>query len=575
MSYMQSRKGMGFSLLDLLSGFDWNSVGTVVDVGGGHGTTSKDIVGNTASTRCIVQDLPNVVEGLEEKLPTELADRITFIGHDFFTEQPVKNADFILHGLGVVTYNIFFHPLAKFPGPTVRAAFSFPGIYRWWKGNSHRKVQELHEKYGNVVRIAPDTLSFIGVQAWKDIYGFRPGKSQIPKDYKRFPDEKLLRYTASNDVDHGRMRKLMAHAFSNTALREQHPLVANHINSLINELNARTTGHMNVTVDMSHWLNLLAFDIITDLSFGQPLGAVKSGGRHPYIEDLFMGCRIFPLIPTAWEYNIVRLLLKAMMAIPYIRRKQEIGYLGAKLKVEKRMAVKQTERKDFMTYILRHNDERGMTHSEIVGSTTVFVSAGGESTASAMAGITYYMLRDSAVLEKAQEEVRMKFRSQGEIIAGPLEKLDYLNAVIEEGLRIYPSNPQTFARRTGANVEMVDGHPIPPNTSLGVNPWANNHSASNFANPDNFAPERWLDDTPKEYRNDVKAALQSWSMGPRNCMGRNLAYLEMRATLATLLWAFDMELCEESRNWAVDQHLNIVFIRPPLLVKIRPRHIDV
>ena len=90
---MQTRKGMGNSHADLLSGFDWNSVDTVVDIGGGHGTTSMDIVKNTVSTRCVVQDLPNVIEGAKEPVSPELDNRISFMGHDFFMEQPVKEAD--------------------------------------------------------------------------------------------------------------------------------------------------------------------------------------------------------------------------------------------------------------------------------------------------------------------------------------------------------------------------------------------------------------------------------------------------------------------------------------------------
>ena len=109
-----------------------------------------------------------------------------------------------------------------------------------------------------------------------------------------------------------------------------------------------------------------------------------------------------------------------------------------------------------------------MTHSEIVGSTTVMVSAGGETTAAAITGITYYMLKNREILKKAQEEVRSSFNSLSDITTKPVENLTYLNAIIEEGLRMYPPNPASFARRTKKMVEVIDGYEIPPNVRI---PW--------------------------------------------------------------------------------------------------------
>lgn len=77
-------------------------------------------------------------------------------------------------------YNLYFHPLSKFPGPflarTSRAFF----IRSTWNGTLHFDVKELHDRYGSVVRIAPDELSFIDPAAWKDIYGHGTKGRQPP-----------------------------------------------------------------------------------------------------------------------------------------------------------------------------------------------------------------------------------------------------------------------------------------------------------------------------------------------------------------------------------------------------------
>ena len=93
MKYAQSKPGIGFSSSHLLASYDWASVATVVDIGGGTGATSVILARKHPSIRCIVQDLPEVVAQGREQLPTELNTQVSFIEHDFFQEQPVKDAD--------------------------------------------------------------------------------------------------------------------------------------------------------------------------------------------------------------------------------------------------------------------------------------------------------------------------------------------------------------------------------------------------------------------------------------------------------------------------------------------------
>lgn len=87
--------GPGFEFDYIVNGYDWGSIdnGTVVDVGGSHGSLSIAIAQHFPKLRCITQDLPEVVKVGQRDLPMDLQDRITFMAHDFFDEQPVKHAD--------------------------------------------------------------------------------------------------------------------------------------------------------------------------------------------------------------------------------------------------------------------------------------------------------------------------------------------------------------------------------------------------------------------------------------------------------------------------------------------------
>ena len=87
--------GEGYEASHLLTNYPFSSLGpgTVVDVGGSHGAVSCAIARECPELHCIVQDLPETVADGPTKIPAELAERVTFMVHDFFTEQPVVGAE--------------------------------------------------------------------------------------------------------------------------------------------------------------------------------------------------------------------------------------------------------------------------------------------------------------------------------------------------------------------------------------------------------------------------------------------------------------------------------------------------
>lgn len=98
------------------------------------------------------------------------------------------------------------------------------------------------------------------------------------------------------------------------------------------------------------------------------------------------------------------------------------------------------------------------------------------------------------------------------------------------------------------------------------------HSEKYFHDPNKFHPERWLPSTHPLYSavfaNDVKDASKPFSIGPRMCIGINLAYLEMRITLAKMVWHFDWELKSENIDWANDTRMNMLWKKPKVNVSI-------
>ena len=171
-----------------------------------------------------------------------------------------------------------------------------------------------------------------------------------------------------------------------------------------------------------------------------------------------------------------------------------------------------------MSYILRENDEKGMSIDELHVGASFLIIAGSETTATLLSGATYLLLTNPPILETLKHEIRSAFTNEADINIQNTTSLAYLNAVLEESLRMYPPVPNTFPRKTPLSGEIICGQFVKGGTSVGIHYWATFRSAQNFHGRDVFHPERWLGDP--RFAADQKDAFQPFSYGPRNCLGK-------------------------------------------------------
>ena len=136
------------------------------------------------------------------------------------------------------------------------------------------------------------------------------------------------------------------------------------------------------------------------------------------------------------------------------------------------------------------------------------------------------------VYDKLVQEIRSTFNSEDQINHDKILQMPYLNAVVWEGLRIHPPVPAGNLRMVPPGGDTVDGWAIPAGTTVSVGSWSASHNPRNFRNPDDFIPERWIGD---EYASDVKDAMQPFSLGPRNCLGKKWVCPNLYTFLLTVL----------------------------------------
>ncbi|KAI4178700.1 MAG: hypothetical protein L6R41_008262 [Letrouitia leprolyta] len=366
-------------------------------------------------------------------------------------------------------YNLYSSPLARFPGPKLWAISRIPYAWNLVTGNLTLRTKELHDQYGYVVRLAPNELSFIDGQAWQDIYSHHQGRPNFPKNPLWFaPAENGIHSILSaNDADHSRYRRLLSHAFSDRALRQQEPLLLQYVDSLINRLKEHSLPSRDEVIDMVQWLNFTTFDIIGDLSLGESFGNLEHGRYDGWIAVIFAQFKLATLAVSFRFFGLDKVLRAMLPKSALEKRRQHANTANGK--IHRRLDQgSDADRNDFMTYVLRYNDEKGMSVLEIEATFRALVVAGSETTATALTGILGNLLQNPETFQKLAREIRRSFSDESEIRAEKVDTLEYLNAVIEEGLRMCPPVALGMPRLVPEGNTTVSGYPLPSGTDVKI-----------------------------------------------------------------------------------------------------------
>lgn len=185
-----------------------------------------------------------------------------------------------------------------------------PYLYHMARGELTFKLLPLHEKYGPVVRIAPDELSFTHPDAWKDIYGHRVGNNhnvlELPKAGRFYRTRGTLPNIISEEdrAHHGLVRRVLSHGFSDKNLRARESVITGYADKLIRQLREFSVPPPNdelstptdrAAVNMTAWYNWVTVDIISHLTFGEPSGCLDNAERDSWVDS--MNSTVLDFIP--------------------------------------------------------------------------------------------------------------------------------------------------------------------------------------------------------------------------------------------------------------------------------------
>uniref|UniRef100_A0A914Q6S1 Cytochrome P450 n=1 Tax=Panagrolaimus davidi TaxID=227884 RepID=A0A914Q6S1_9BILA len=198
----------------------------------------------------------------------------------------------------------------------------------------------------------------------------------------------------------------------------------------------------------------------------------------------------------------------------------------------------------------KRNDKRKtLTKMEILAQLVLFLVAGYETTATTLHFIIYVLAQYPDIQDKLRDEVKEIFGDSGkdEIEFEDLSKLIYMNAVINETLRIFP--PATRLVRLCQKETEIQGIKFAKDSSFTAPIYAIHHNPEIYENQEEFIPERFL---PDEIAARHPMAFLPFGAGPRSCLGMRFAEYEIRVTLTWLIKSFKFLPADEKLPWPVE-----------------------
>ncbi|KAJ6023759.1 Cytochrome P450 E-class group I [Penicillium herquei] len=453
----------------------------------------------------------------------------------------------VAYVLAIVIYRIWFHPLAKYPGPILAKITNLYAGYYAWTGDLHVDMMRCHEKYGDIVRYAPNRILFNTNTAMRDIYSFSK-QFQKSADYAAMVHRAPNTLTLIDKKQHGRKRRTISQGFGDNSLRGFEDTIMGLVRTFCDALAQDTpTGEWSPPQNMAKWSNYLTFDIMSSIIFGESFDLLtnpKNRGIVQAIEDSNVRTGVLLQAPELSTRRLDRKLFPQAI----VGRNMLIRFVNQLL--QKRMSAKPLKRNDVFSFLLDAVDpetKQGFTPAEIGAESTTMIVAGSDTTSTAIASTFFYLCRNPDAYERVKNEVRAAFADPTDVTLGAdLTGCVYLRACIDESLRMSPPASSSLFREVIQDGVTIDGHVIPRGYDVGTCIYAIQHNAEYYPEPFEFHPERWLDEADKV--KVARSAFTPFSLGPRSCLGKGLALTELTLTMAYLLTKFDFRSAPGSEN---------------------------
>ncbi|XXG96644.1 hypothetical protein Hte_002932 [Hypoxylon texense] len=483
-----------------------------------------------------------------------------------------------IYFLTVIFYRLFFHPLAKFPGPKLAAVTRYVEAYYdvVCNGQYTFKIAEMHRKYGPIVRISPYELHINDPSFYEKLYS-RDGRwDKYSWSYNAFGGPLATLFTIDNDV-HRHRRAALSPFFSKANVAAKQDFIHRSAAKLCYRLEQIADSNVG-QASVGSAISAFTQDVVTEFALGKCFNNLD---KPDFNADL---ATTLKNSGSLWRITKhIRWYGPLMKSLPmsFVEKVASDGAKTFLAFIKDMTSISSEIHSASANGTLDPDAPRTMVHEILdssdlppaeksferilaeVGSVT---GAAFQTTPNSIRLTLYHIYSDPAVLRRLRTELAAAAAAAGSRQekngpeSGPgrlaeLERLPYLTAVLTEGLRLGPATATRAARVAPDRDLRYGGWRIPAGTPVGMTTILMHHDPELYPDPGRFDPERWVG---ADARKRAEKTYAPFSRGRRVCLGMYLAWAQLYVAVAALVPRFDLIFDASALDdvkWTSDQFI--------------------
>ncbi|KAH6623362.1 cytochrome P450 [Chaetomium tenue] len=469
-----------------------------------------------------------------------------------------------------------YYRLRQFGGPWGTGFTKIPHNINVFTGEAHNWYQKVSEEYGPIARVGPNSLITSDPDVWAHVNA-KPGYKRAKWYFEacRFEYQRDHVFSQTDTKLHDERRKQIAPGYSGRENLELESSMSARITELVALIRSKylsepSTGGRIIPMDLAKKIQYFTLDVISTIGTGQPLGMLRADADvHHYVRWSEEGLRIAAACSGLGISWLGQAPVVGARLAPRPEDKSGFGALmGACYRVvdeRVRGAPREEGRRDMLASFIRH----GLAGPDLRTEVMETLVAGSDTTAAALRATMLYVMGNKRVYVKLQEEIDEAVREgkvgkdgEGVISFATAKQLPYMQAVIKESLRVFPPVRNILPKDVpaGGDTVMVDGKPVflPGGVDIGYSALAMHHNKKVYGEDAAlFRPERWFEPDQEKLAAMLKVNELTFGHGWWQCLGKNVAQMELNKTLFELFRHFDWAIAHPAKPWDA---LNVIGI---------------
>ncbi|KAK3317154.1 cytochrome P450 [Cercophora scortea] len=478
----------------------------------------------------------------------------------------------------ITSYLAAWHRLRHFPGPAL-GSFSYLWMFRAGTSGLQSERYNLNKQYNsNLIRIGPNDLITDDPEIIRRMNGARSsyGRSSWYDAMKMDPYGHCL-FDLTDTAAHDRLKARLAFGYGGKENPHLERDIDDQVLSFVDlirrkYLSSDKTGEMQ-PLDFARTVSYFTLDAITKIAFGAPFGYLATDSDvYGYLHGIEVSVPILTVlaeIPMLCKIALSPWVLKLFGP----RKTDEVG-MGkmlavAEQRVAERFGPDAKDGQDMLGAFVRH----GVTRRQCEIEVPFQIIAGADTTATAIRATMLYLATCRRAYERLQREIdnaAAEGRISSPVTAAEGRGLEYLQAVIYEGLRMQVPFSGLLMKRVPPEGDTIDGRFVPGGTRIAHNTLGLQRNTAIFGEDvDVFRPERWLDADPAQRTVMVQTTEMVFGHGRWGCLGKPVAFVELNKIYVELLRRFDFQLINAKRPWR--EHNANLFFQSEMWMRVTER----